>query len=1250
MAITHKIHSSRSNNNESLDYVGEAGRLFYAQTTGTGIAPTLRYSDGETPGGLPLTGESISVTGTPPEHPYTGNLWYDDQDGRLYVYYDSTWVDASPDVGYVLRAATTSTLGGVKVDGSSIVVDPYGVISVVFPYDNDSSYATTNYVDNRFNNYSTDRLTADSATLVLSSDGTVTFPPGATLYQNTASIVVNLADAVLDSVLTYSTTSTDFIPAGTYGNANIVYPPYAVFQLQTTPPVALFQGDIVAGPSIPVGTAIIYAGTGTFTTDIITNVDYSVLLGGILIVPPVPGVPLTFARPEVQQSFAITAPANNSIGLIPGDGGTVIVHKDLIPFDAGTQNLGSALNRWAHLWLGAGTIYFKDEILQADIALTARDGFLKVLGAGGLDVGNFQFLNNILTLKNPAQEFIIGNSTATGYVNFNRPVKMTGISGDKVFEVTRTGIVTVFPAQDIGPNDAAFNVVGNLAGYQQPRGFSGTMVQITGQDAISARVGIDSFGTGTYATLSGRTARGTSHNPTASKLNDVLFRLTANGYGDNQYNSSIVRIDMTAAEDFSNATAGTKIVLQTTPIGTNVIQTSTVFDSTGIDFDGNATGGITFYNRTRQTTAWTGTVAVSQISNLGSGAVTSITINSDGLSGTSGPGTASINNTGVIGVSGTPNQVYINTVGNTTETSGHITLRLPQDIAPTSNVTFNDVNVNGNLNFLSTVTVLIPNTIEGTILYLGSSATNVSQLDGGGIQLGNTATTIASMLWNRAGNYWDFDGSGINTQRINATTATLYNIVVNDGAHFGNSNIIGDYVNAEIQIDSKADSYSQVVFQNHSSSTFASTDFVATNEIGTDTRHYIDMGINSSNYNDPSAWAINGANDGYLYVDSGNLAVGTTNDNIVFFTGDVTDAGSIQATLSKTGLNVVNTVTSTGFYGPLTGHLYGDVTGNVSGNAGTVTNGVYSNQTYNNPVWIGSLAGSKITGAVALATTVTNGIYNTDIGTVTNNMLAGNISNNKLAFSQITFTAGTGIGVSVASPSLGGSTTISNTGVTSITAGTGTHVSTSTGGVTVWIDSVFGPQGPQGVAGPQGVQGNTGVTGPQGPSGVSGPQGPQGVQGNTGVTGPQGPTGPVSTATSVVLGGIKLGTGFTALGDGTLSINTSTLMANAVNATTATTAKSATTATNLVAATSILSGTFNVSPNVAKNSLTTLTATITGLTTNHKIIITPQTVMPDNATFFGAAYASASNTVSIQLAAGGGAVNATFTIAYFAWV
>ena len=118
----------------------------------------------------------------------------------------------------------------------------------------------------------------------------------------------------------------------------------------------------------------------------------------------------------------------------------------------------------------------------------------------------------------------------------------------------------------------------------------------------------------------------------------------------------------------------------------------------------------------------------------------------------------------------------------------------------------------------------------------------------------------------------------------------------------------------------------------------------------------------------------------------------------------------------------------------------------------------------------------------------------------------------------------------------------------------------------------------------------------------------------------------------------------------TQSFNTGTLVANAVNATTATTAKTATTATNLAAATGILAGTLAAAVNVGKNSLTTLTYTITGLTTSHKIIITPATAMPDNTTYFAAAWASSANTVSIQFANGGAALNTTFNISYFAWV
>jgi len=43
------------------------------------------------------------------------------------------------------------------------------------------------------------------------------------------------------------------------------------------------------------------------------------------------------------------------------------------------------------------------------------------------------------------------------------------------------------------------------------------------------------------------------------------------------------------------------------------------------------------------------------------------------------------------------------------------------------------------------------------------------------------------------------------------------------------------------------------------------------------------------------------------------------------------------------------------------------INGSISGNAATVTNGIYSNVVYSDPTWLGSLAGSKITGAVATA-------------------------------------------------------------------------------------------------------------------------------------------------------------------------------------------------------------------------------------------------------------------------------------------
>lgn len=74
---------------------------------------------------------------------------------------------------------------------------------------------------------------------------------------------------------------------------------------------------------------------------------------------------------------------------------------------------------------------------------------------------------------------------------------------------------------------------------------------------------------------------------------------------------------------------------------------------------------------------------------------------------------------------------------------------------------------------------------------------------------------------------------------------------------------------------SNANSFVQLNIQNiNSVGTLVSADFIATAPNGTDSTNFIDLGINGNNFSS-SAWTISGANDGYLYVDGGNLTLGT---------------------------------------------------------------------------------------------------------------------------------------------------------------------------------------------------------------------------------------------------------------------------------------------------------------------------------------------------------------------------------------
>jgi hypothetical protein len=108
---------------------------------------------------------------------------------------------------------------------------------------------------------------------------------------------------------------------------------------------------------------------------------------------------------------------------------------------------------------------------------------------------------------------------------------------------------------------------------------------------------------------------------------------------------------------------------------------------------------------------------------------------------------------------------------------------------------------------------------------------------------------------------------------------------------------------------------------------------------------------------------------------TGNLTGNVTGNVLGNVTGNVSgNAGTItsqanSATITASSTNTANQIVlrdSSGNFSAgtitanISGNVTGNVTGNVSGNAGTVTNGIYTNQTYTDPSWL-TINLSKIT-------------------------------------------------------------------------------------------------------------------------------------------------------------------------------------------------------------------------------------------------------------------------------------------------
>ena len=264
-----------------------------------------------------------------------------------------------------------------------------------------------------------------------------------------------------------------------------------------------------------------------------------------------------------------------------------------------------------------------------------------------------------------------------------------------------------------------------------------------------------------------------------------------------------------------------------------------------------------------------------------------------GLTG-GGTGNIGLDATGVSNVvSASASQIIVSDSGGK-----NLTLSLPQNLTTNSSLTFANLTITGTL----TVSNLVTSgnaIVDSKILNLAANSTAASQIDAGGIILGNIANTWKrSILYDLANDRWDTDGAGLNTLALTSLAANVTTLHVQYESYFGAAYSGMDFANAPIQIDSNFNSFSQVIQKNHSSGTNASADFVAANDAGTDAVNYIDIGINSTMYSNVD-YSITGPSDGYLFVNGGDLVIGTQTaaKNIVFHTGGTTDA-AIRARIS----------------------------------------------------------------------------------------------------------------------------------------------------------------------------------------------------------------------------------------------------------------------------------------------------------------------------------------------------------------
>ena len=152
------------------------------------------------------------------------------------------------------------------------------------------------------------------------------------------------------------------------------------------------------------------------------------------------------------------------------------------------------------------------------------------------------------------------------------------------------GVGTATPDSELtilaNPQTVTYPVTGNST-------TTGTDLHISGADASQTRITQDAFGTGAYVAFTGRAARGNAAAPTATQSGDTIAQFTGRGFssGNLQFgNASTGRVDLVAAENFTDTSRATNVQIFTTATNSITATAVAAFSSGGLSVAGNITG------------------------------------------------------------------------------------------------------------------------------------------------------------------------------------------------------------------------------------------------------------------------------------------------------------------------------------------------------------------------------------------------------------------------------------------------------------------------------------------------------------------------------------------------------------------------------------------------------------------------------------------------------------------------------------